>query len=196
MSDYRVQDRGSDDEIDEGLFGEFESACTSVQRLFKTNSWRNFTSAAVSTTQLYKNGLEAKKRAYERGYQNGRLQLAKDLVALKRYNGSTKVDLQDLYALLSKYALIPSDHSIGSRQRSSNNQMESTQAVNLFQQALNSTGSPNSHLTSRSPELNNFLQHQLHRHRKRAHSPMDVMNGGNSPTTPFHPQHFFKRKRM
>ncbi|KAI6181483.1 hypothetical protein M3Y98_00834200 [Aphelenchoides besseyi] len=196
MGDYRVQDRGSDDETDEGLFEVFESASTSVHRLFINNSWRNFQSTAASTTLLYKSGLEAKKRAYERGYQNGRLQLAKELVALKRYNGSTKVELQDLYALLSKYALIPNDHSIGARQRSSNNQIESTQAVNLFQQALNSTGSPNSHLTSRSPELNNFLQHQLHRHRKRAHSPMDVMNGGNSPTPQFHPQHFYKRKRM
>ncbi|KAI6220984.1 hypothetical protein M3Y99_01572800 [Aphelenchoides fujianensis] len=200
MGDYRPTDRNSDDETDEGLFGDFEAACTSVSQLFRTHCWRNFQTAAVHTTQLYKGGLEAKKRAYEKGYQSGRLQLAKEILALKRYNGNNKVDLQDLYALLSKYALIPNDHPHAARQRATHNATESSQAVRMFEQALNPTGSPNAHSTARTPELNNFLQHQVLRHRKRAHSPMDTMIGGASPNSQFHHPyggaHVFKRKRM
>jgi hypothetical protein len=79
--------------------------------------------------------LEAKKRAFEKGYQNGRLQLAKEILSVKRFNNN-KIDVQDLLALLSKYSLIPNDHHIGitARQRATNNPTENSQAVSLFQQ--------------------------------------------------------------
>jgi hypothetical protein len=193
MTDHRAS--GSDDEADEGLFSEFESACTSVSHLFRNHNWRNFQNAALSTTQLYKGGLEAKKRAFEKGYQNGRLQLAKELLSLKRYHN--KIDVQDLCSILSKYALIPADHhiNISSRQRSANSPTESAQAVNLFQQALNPSSSPNSNV-QRAPDLNNFLQNQLHRHRKRAHSPMDTLL--ETPASPNYSSNYqlYKRKRF
>jgi hypothetical protein len=89
----------------------------------------------VNTTQLYRVGLEAKKRAFEKGFQSGRLQLAKEILSLKRYHNN-KIDVQDLVSILSKYSLVPSDHhmNMAAKQRTSNSQNENTQAVNLFQQ--------------------------------------------------------------
>lgn len=40
MSD--IHSNNPDDEADEGLFSEFESACTSVSHLFRNQTWRNF----------------------------------------------------------------------------------------------------------------------------------------------------------
>jgi hypothetical protein len=40
MSDLRSNN--SDDEADEGLFSEFEAACTSVTQLYKNPTWRTF----------------------------------------------------------------------------------------------------------------------------------------------------------
>ncbi|KAI6183295.1 hypothetical protein M3Y97_00474100 [Aphelenchoides bicaudatus] len=193
MSDFRSNN--SDDETDEGMFSEFESACTSVSQLFRNHCWRNFQNAAVNTTQLYRVGLEAKKRAFEKGYQSGRLQLAKEILNLKRYNNN-KIDVQDLVSVLTKYSLVPNDHRINmaSRQRTANNQSENTQDVNLFQQALNPSNLSNSN-AQRAPGLNSFLQHQLHRHRKRAHSPMDTRSPNGSPN--YNSNHaLFKRKRL
>lgn len=48
MSDFRSNN--SDDEADEGMFSEFESACTSVSQLFRNHCWRNF---QVTTFKTY-----------------------------------------------------------------------------------------------------------------------------------------------
>lgn len=40
MSDPRSN--ASDDEGDEGLFSDFESACTSVSHMFRNPSWKTF----------------------------------------------------------------------------------------------------------------------------------------------------------
>ncbi|CAD5210621.1 unnamed protein product [Bursaphelenchus xylophilus] len=177
----------SDDELDDSLYNEFEQACASVSGLFKQPNWRTFQTAAVHTTQLYKAGSEASKRAYEKGMHQGRLQLAKELLALKRYGA--KIDAGDVYNILQKYALLPNDYGIPARQRRMTNQNDGgvTQAVSLFQQALNPpNASPNSH--HRPAELNTFLHNQVLRHRKRNHSPMDSTNIPNN--------HFNKRKRF
>jgi len=192
----------SDNELDEGLYNEFEASCTSVSQLFKNHCWRSFQNAAVHTTQLYKGGIEARKRAMEKGVHAGRLQLAKEILSLKRYSNN-KIDVQELYNILGKYALIPNDHQIMShRQRTLNNPIESSAAVNLFQQALTpSNTSPPHHSSQRGPpaELNSFLQHQVHRHRKRAHSPMSPMDTNGSSPTAFSysaSNHFLKRRRL
>ncbi|CAD5207875.1 unnamed protein product [Bursaphelenchus okinawaensis] len=174
----------SDDELDDNLYNEFEQACSSVSGLFKAPTWRTFQTAAVHTTQLYKAGSEASKRALEKGIQQGRLQMAKELLALKRYGA--KLDATDVYNILQKYALLPNEYSIPQRPRRFASPVDGGvhQAVTLFQQALNPPNvSPNSQ--HRPQELNAFLHNQVLRHRKRTHSPMDT-NMNN---------HFSKRKR-
>lgn len=170
----------SDDELDDGLYTEFDAACTSVTNLFKQNNWRNFQTAATNTTQLYKAGSDASKRAFDKGLQQGRLQLAKELLSLKRFGN--KIEAQDLVQLLHKYALLPNDHPMSPRHRKyphyQHNLMDGgvnhvNHAVSMFQQALNPPTQPNTYST-RPSDLNTFLHNQVLRHRKRAHSPMDT----------------------
>ena len=125
---------------------------------------------------------------------------------MKRFNNN-KIDVQDLLSILSKYSLVPSDHHMSVRQNTSNNPTENSQAVTLFQQvrntntgcqrnfqALNTSNSTSSQRAA-TPDLNNFLQNQLHRHRKRARSPNSPMDTNASPNS-LNNHQFFKRKRL
>lgn len=75
-----------DDELEDGLWNEFENCAQGIAHLFRNTNWKNLQAAAASTTQLYKSGLDGKKRAYERGYHIGQQALAKDILALCRYS--------------------------------------------------------------------------------------------------------------
>lgn len=166
----------NEEDSDDGLWSDFETSAQAVAHLFRNSNWRNLQAAAGSTTQLYKNGLEFKKRAFEKGFISGRQALAKEIFGLCRY--SSKINVEDLVTLLSRYTVLPEDFNLSPsrRQRNSSNSnssntvsvVEGSSAVNLFQQALCHTETSTVH---RSPELNNFLQNQLYRHRKRPHSP-------------------------
>lgn len=57
----------SDDEGDDLLWNDFENCAQSVTLLYRNPSWKTMQTAAASTTQLYKSGLEHKKKAYDRG---------------------------------------------------------------------------------------------------------------------------------
>uniref|UniRef100_A0A914HD41 Ribosomal protein S4/S9 N-terminal domain-containing protein n=1 Tax=Globodera rostochiensis TaxID=31243 RepID=A0A914HD41_GLORO len=166
-----------EDSSDDGLWNEFETCATSVTHLYRNSNWRTLQQAAASATQLYKSGLECKKRSFDRGFSKGRLTLAKELSSICRYKN--KVDVTDIVALLSKYNLLPNG-SPSPRQRDSGGNGSalhhgdsggSGNPVFLFQQALCPASNPASspHRTG----LNNFLQTQVYRHRKRAHSPQD-----------------------
>ena len=196
-----------EDSSDDGLWNEFESCATSVTHLYRNANWRTLQSAAASTTQLYKHGLDMKKRSFDRGFSKGRLALAREISTMCRYKH--KVDVTDIVALLSKYELLPAGGSGvpgtpaggGGGQsprghRSDNggtvtNPMENgssggggvltgnPNAVFLFQEAL----APATANPSASPNrggLGNFLQSQMCRHRKRAHSPATNGGGGNN----------------
>lgn len=89
--------RGNEDEIDDGLWNEFENCAQEVAHLFRNSNWKNLQSAAACTTQLYKSGLDAKKRAYERGFHVGRQALAKDILALCRYS---TVEVAEVYLFI------------------------------------------------------------------------------------------------
>jgi hypothetical protein len=163
--------RGSDDESDDGLFHDFENCAHAVGQLFRTNSWQNLQTAAAKTTQLYKSGLECKKRSRERGYHIGRESLAKEILNLRRLSNSNKIEVQDVLALLARYSLLPQpERESTPRQRSQSQASNGQSALNLFQQVLcPPSSSPSS--PHRSPDLDHFLQRQVRRHRKRAHSP-------------------------
>uniref|UniRef100_A0A915EB79 Uncharacterized protein n=1 Tax=Ditylenchus dipsaci TaxID=166011 RepID=A0A915EB79_9BILA len=128
-----------DDDSDDGLWMEFEHCAQAVAHLFRGANWRNLQTAAASTTQLYKSGLETKKRSFEKGFNSGRQALAKEIFALCRY--SNKVDVEEIITLLSRY--VPSNelHPLGSPRRLRNLSINAPTegapaAVNLFQQAL------------------------------------------------------------
>uniref|UniRef100_A0A914EGP8 Uncharacterized protein n=1 Tax=Acrobeloides nanus TaxID=290746 RepID=A0A914EGP8_9BILA len=177
----------SDDESDDGLWNEFETCAQSVAHLFRGANWKNLQTAASNTTQLYKSGLECKKRSFEKGFVAGRHSLAKEILALCRY--SNKVDVQDIFALLSRSSLLPNDFR-AQTPRNRTTQPTDSSAVNLFQQALCPPPNASPH-RQQQPDLNNFLQTQLYRHRKRAHSPTT----NNSPCSS--PNYMFKRfKRL
>jgi len=178
---------GEDDSSDDGLWSEFENSATAVANLFRGANWRNLQSAAASTTQLYKNGLEAKKRSFEKGFQSGRQALAKEVFALCRPYCS-KIEVEDVVKLLSRYAPPPANYHPPSHEhhqpRSPAQRQhrgagsESSGGVNLFQQALCPVPSSPTSVQHRSPDLNlnQFLTTQVHRHgRKRTHA-------GNSPS--------------
>uniref|UniRef100_A0A915N7T1 Uncharacterized protein n=1 Tax=Meloidogyne javanica TaxID=6303 RepID=A0A915N7T1_MELJA len=94
-----------EDSSDDGLWNEFETCATSVTHLYRNSNWRTLQSAAASTTQLYKHGLEMKKRSFDRGFLKGRLTLSREISAMCRYKN--KIDVADIIALLSKYDLLP-----------------------------------------------------------------------------------------
>ncbi|KAH7727685.1 Protein C48B6.3 [Aphelenchoides avenae] len=172
--------RGSDDESDDGLWNDFESCAQAVAHLFRANTFQNLQAAAARTTQLYKSGVECKKRSREKGFHIGRESLAKEILSLRRF--SNKIEVQDVLALLTRYSLVPyNEREASPRQRTnsvprSTNNNNSASAVNLFQQVL-CPPSPNPSSPHRLPELDHFLQRQVRRHRKRrAHSP----NTGNA----------------
>lgn len=58
----------SDEDTDDPLWGDFESCAQAVTLLYKNPTWKALQTAAASTTQLYKSGLDAKKKAYEKGW--------------------------------------------------------------------------------------------------------------------------------
>ncbi|KAL3091228.1 hypothetical protein niasHT_029271 [Heterodera trifolii] len=171
-----------EDSSDDGLWNEFETCATSVTHLYRNSNWRTLQQAAASATQLYKSGLECKKRSFDRGFTKGRRTLAKELSTICRYKN--KVDVADIVTLLSKYNLLPNGGSSSPRQRDNGGVAGGAAlhgdsaaggnpaAVFLFQQAL----CPSTNPAASSPHrtgLNNFLQTQVYRHRKRAHSPQD-----------------------
>lgn len=138
---------GVDDDPEDGLWREFENCAQAVAHLFRCANWRNLQTAAASTTQLYKSGLDSKKRAFERGFLSGRQALAKEIFSLCRY--STTIDVEEVVTLLSRYALLPEHSSTSSGNASSPHRrqrnlpaanssttagIEGPSAVNLFQQ--------------------------------------------------------------
>ncbi|KAK0426131.1 hypothetical protein QR680_009546 [Steinernema hermaphroditum] len=161
-----------DDAGDETQFYNFEACAQSVALLYRDCNWKNLQVAAATSTQLYKSGIEAKKRAWERGFQSGRQTLAKELLAACRV--ANRFDAQILINLLSKAALLPPEALTDLNFRGPVNhktaqyQNHEPSGILLFQQALNHA---NSALNRGSPDLNNFLTTQVHRHRKRQHSP-------------------------
>nr|CAD2143259.1 unnamed protein product [Meloidogyne enterolobii] len=86
-----------EDSSDDGLWNEFETCATSVTHLYRNSNWRTLQSAAASTTQLYKHGLEMKKRSFDRGFLKGRLALSREISAMCRYKN--KIDVADIIAL-------------------------------------------------------------------------------------------------
>nr|CAD2187831.1 unnamed protein product [Meloidogyne enterolobii] len=184
-----------EDSSDDGLWNEFETCATSVTHLYRNSNWRTLQSAAASTTQLYKHGLEMKKRSFDRGFLKGRLALSREISAMCRYKN--KIDVADIIALLSKYDLLPTAAFGAKQQRGSEQPNIATaaipsaehpaggtqQAVFLFQEVLdplsNSSNPPSTGPSlHRNIGLGNFLQHQVHRHRKRH---LHSSNGGGSP---------------
>lgn len=71
------------------LFDRFETCATSVARLYRAPHWTTFQTAAASATQLYKESVEAQRRAYERGHNVGRQRMIKELLAFYRRHGTT-----------------------------------------------------------------------------------------------------------
>lgn len=134
----------NEEDSDDGLWSDFETSAQAVAHLFRNSNWRNLQAAAGSTTQLYKNGLEFKKRAFEKGFISGRQALAKEIFGLCRY--SSKINVEDLVTLLSRYTVLPEDFNLSPsrRQRNSSNSnssntvsvVEGSSAVNLFQQVF------------------------------------------------------------
>ncbi|KAI1707252.1 UPF0472 protein C16orf72 like protein [Ditylenchus destructor] len=182
-----MSDSVREDESDDGLWQEFEHTALAVAHLFRGANWRNLQTAAASTTQLYKTGLESRKRSFEKGFNSGRQALAKEIYALCRF-GNANVDVEQLVTLLSRYGPLPPESSSPSRRNrnsASSAPNEGAAAVNLFQQALCPSPPPSasaSPATTRSPELNNFLQNQVYRHRKRNHSPASTSSCDSSHT--------------
>ncbi|KAF7637496.1 hypothetical protein Mgra_00003011 [Meloidogyne graminicola] len=184
-----------EDSSDDGFWNEFETCATSVTHLYRNSNWRTLQSAAASTTQLYKHGLEMKKRSFDRGFLKGRLALSREISAMCRYKN--KIDVADIIALLSKYDLLPTATFGAKQQRGgehssnigtiTNPSIEhptggGQQAVFLFQEVLDPLANSNSLPSTgsslhRNIGLGNFLQHQVHRHRKRHSSNA----GGVSP---------------
>lgn len=81
---------------------------------YRNANWRNLQLAAASTTQLYKSGLDMKKRSFERGFNSGRQALAKEIYGLCRYSG-TKIDVG---TLLSRCSPLSTDmHAISPRRQ-------------------------------------------------------------------------------
>ncbi|VDK70538.1 unnamed protein product [Litomosoides sigmodontis] len=155
----------SDDEGDDLLWNDFESCAQSVTLLYRNPSWKAMQTAAASTTQLYKSGIEHKKKAYDRGYLAGRQTLAREIYALRRYSG---VSVDDIWKLLSKIVCAA---EYGYSSRSSTPEQTDSPAVSFFQQVLcipANVASP-----QRDTELNTFLSRQVHRRRKRRHSPSE-----------------------
>ncbi|TKR92733.1 hypothetical protein L596_007328 [Steinernema carpocapsae] len=177
-----------DESNDEAPFyNDFETCAQSVALLYKECNWRNLQIAATTTTQLYKSGVDAKKRAMERGIQMGRQTLAKELLAACRV--ASRFDAQILINHLSKAALLPPEALSELAFRGSPNhrnaayQNHESSGVLLFQQALtNPNSTHNTSVPSRNaaPDLNNFLTSQVHRHRKRQHSPTFGSSNGYS----------------
>ncbi|EJW77327.1 hypothetical protein WUBG_11763, partial [Wuchereria bancrofti] len=118
----------SDDEGDDLLWNDFESCAQSVTLLYRNPSWKAMQTAAASTTQLYKSGIEHKKKAYDRGFIAGRQTLAREIYALRRYNG---VSLDDIWKLLSKIVCAA---EYGYSSRSPTPEQTDSPAVSFFQQ--------------------------------------------------------------
>uniref|UniRef100_A0A8R1TLA6 Uncharacterized protein n=1 Tax=Onchocerca volvulus TaxID=6282 RepID=A0A8R1TLA6_ONCVO len=155
----------SDDEGDDLLWNDFENCAQSVTLLYRNPSWKAMQTAAASTTQLYKSGIEHKKKAYDRGYVAGKQTLAREIYALRRCNG---VSVDDVWKLLSKIVCAA---EYGYPSQSPTPEQTDSPAVSFFQQALcipASVASP-----QRTTELNTFLSRQVHRRRKRRHSPTE-----------------------
>lgn len=155
----------SDDEGDDLLWNDFENCAQSVTFLYRNPSWKTMQTAAASTTQLYKSGVEHKKKAYDRGYVAGRQTLAREIYAMRRYR---EVSVDDVWKVLSKI-VYAAEHGYCSR--SPTPEQSDGQAVSLFQQAL--CIPPSVTCPQRANELNTFLSRQLHRRRKRRHSPTE-----------------------
>uniref|UniRef100_A0A1I8A5V9 HUWE1-associated protein modifying stress responses n=1 Tax=Steinernema glaseri TaxID=37863 RepID=A0A1I8A5V9_9BILA len=180
MSEQGARKSEEDVSDEQTFYNDFEACAQSVALLYRDCSWKSLQIAAASSTQLYKSGIEAKKRAWERGFHSGRQNLAKELLAACRM--ANRFDGQILINLLSKTALLPpealSDLTFNHNHRSPNHktyQNHEPSGILLFQQALNhpnvTHSSSNSTVNRSSPDLNSFLTSQVHRHRKRQHSP-------------------------
>ncbi|GMT00248.1 hypothetical protein PENTCL1PPCAC_22422 [Pristionchus entomophagus] len=152
----------------EKLWSDFEHCAASVTRVYRECDWRSLQTAAAATTQLYKNGLECHKRGFEKGVQAGRQALAKELYALQ----GQKMDANVLLGMLAKYVGGADDGRMHRGVRVGGGERDGEggdgTALHLFQQALNPNPSSS---PQRSPELKEFLVHQVARHRKRARSP-------------------------
>ncbi|PAV67184.1 hypothetical protein WR25_25020 [Diploscapter pachys] len=157
----------------ERLWTDFESCAQNVARLYRDSSWRNFQSTAASTTELYKSSCDSYRRGLEKGLQNGRAVLAKEI--LSAFSG-TKVDFNGVLEILYRNVRASTDES---------NMLtdpvtispDTLSALHLFQQALShqSMGSPQRD----RPDLNSFLVSQVQNRRKRSRSP------SSSPQPPF-----------
>ncbi|VDK46813.1 unnamed protein product, partial [Gongylonema pulchrum] len=88
----------SDDEGDDLLWNDFENCAQSVSLLYRNPSWKAMQAAAAFTTQLYKSGLEHKKKAYDRGYTAGKQTLAREIYAMRRCR---EASVEDVWKLLA-----------------------------------------------------------------------------------------------
>ncbi|MFH4981495.1 hypothetical protein AB6A40_008204 [Gnathostoma spinigerum] len=157
--------KSSDDDLEDHLWDEFQNCATSTTLLYKNPSWQSLQKAATATTKLYKSGLDLKKRGFEKGYLSGRQSLARELFTFRR---ARELSVDDIWKLISK-VLAPTDND-----RIPNNpQQTSTDdpAFNLFQEAVCLPLNTQSVEPDEATELTSFLSSQVHRHRKRFHSP-------------------------
>lgn len=56
-----------DDEGDDPLWNDFENCAQAVTFLYRNQAWKALQNAAAATTQLYKSGLDHKRKAYDKG---------------------------------------------------------------------------------------------------------------------------------
>ncbi|CAJ0930052.1 unnamed protein product, partial [Mesorhabditis belari] len=77
---------GEEDCDADRLWADFETCATSVARLYREPTWKVVQVAAAATTQLYKNGIEIHRKAFDKGFEAGRRAAVKELV--NAYGGS------------------------------------------------------------------------------------------------------------
>lgn len=153
----------------ERLWTDFENCAQTVTRLYREANWRTLQTAAASTTQLYKTGLDSHRKAYDKGFEAGRHSLAKELISAC----GGKIDLNRLLEILgqgSGRGLDGGDYTHRSSvSRTPGMTNESAAAVQLFHQALAPAGHGASPQRT-SSELTQFLTGQIQK-RKRGRSP-------------------------
>ncbi|CAJ0576007.1 unnamed protein product, partial [Mesorhabditis spiculigera] len=163
----------------ERLWTDFVAAATSIALLQLQPSPKGFQSAAAATTLLYKNSVDSHRKAFDRGFEEGRRSIAKELYNM--YGG--KIDVKRLVELLHNGPGGDKDHRRNSPGRHSIVSGDEEAALQFFIQALPALGgSPARGQTANSSELKGFLTSQLAR-RKRSRSP-------SSPSS-----HAFKKTR-
>lgn len=180
------------------LWDDYESTALSIARLYQGQGWLEFQAAAAASTQLYKDSVEAQRRAKEAGRLKGRQRLMKELVGYLRSAQGRGPFLrrQDLIAFLAGRS--PPSHCAPGALRldalrlassapsaAAANSAPPTEGLRMFGQAL----APSVAFRAASPrraQLQRFFVEQVRRHRKR---------GPEEDSAPDSPNAHAKRQR-